>query len=200
MLGPEDTDRLRFWGLLPVEGLLKGLEDRRPLAEQLLPLRRPGGGLRPALGGRGATILGHFRPITGWEAAYRWRNSWSNSATAWPVNLERMFRWTCPLSHVKLWGGERGRVGMGHGGHRGLPQGWGAAAGLEGGDPALCPPVLPRVILRKPWRDSVPLSPKAELELPVQPMSAGRLASEEVARVTFWPQVRVPPAAQVMAP
>lgn len=52
-----------------MEGLLKGLEDRRPLAEQLLPLRRPGRGLRPALGGRGATSLGHLRPITGWEAA-----------------------------------------------------------------------------------------------------------------------------------
>lgn len=95
------------------------------------------------------------------------------------------------------------REGEGGNGPQGPP---GPSSGVGGSSrtgrrgPALCPPVLPRVILRKPWRDSVPLSPKAELELPVQPMSAGRLASEEVARVTFWPRVRVPPAAQVMAP
>lgn len=55
--------------MLPVEGLLKGLEDVWSLAEQLLPLRRPGGGLWPALGWRGAASLGDFGPITGLEEA-----------------------------------------------------------------------------------------------------------------------------------
>lgn len=62
-------DRLRFRGRLPVDGLLKGLEDVRSLPEPLLPLRRPGGGLRPAPGCRGAASRGDFRPITGLEEA-----------------------------------------------------------------------------------------------------------------------------------
>lgn len=69
LLGADAAGRLWFWGLLPVEGLLKGSEDVWSLAEQLLPLRRPGGGLRPALGCRGATGLGDLGPITGLEEA-----------------------------------------------------------------------------------------------------------------------------------
>lgn len=123
LLGPDDADTFRFWGLLPVDGLLKGLEDVWSLAELLLPLRRPGGGLRPALGCRGAPSLGDFGPITGLEDAYRWRNSSSNSSTAGPVNLERMFRWTCPQSQVKLQGKRRA--------------GW-----QRGGPPSPCRPLL----------------------------------------------------------
>lgn len=69
--------------MLPVDWLLKGLEDVRSLAELLLlPLRRPGGGLGPALGWSGAASLGDLRPITGLEEAYRCRNSSSNGSTA----------------------------------------------------------------------------------------------------------------------
>lgn len=69
LLGPEDTDILRPRGRLPVDGPLKGSEDVWSLPEQLLPLRRPGGGLRPAPGCGGAASLGDFRPITGLEEA-----------------------------------------------------------------------------------------------------------------------------------
>lgn len=62
-------DRLRFWGLLPVNRLLKGLEDVLSLVEQLLPLRQPGRGSGAALGWRGAAGLGDLRPITGLEEA-----------------------------------------------------------------------------------------------------------------------------------
>lgn len=62
-------DRLRVWGLLPVDGLLKGFEDVRSLAEPLLSLRWPGGGPGAAPGCRGVASLGDLRPMTGLEEA-----------------------------------------------------------------------------------------------------------------------------------
>lgn len=55
--------------MLPVDRLLKGLEEVRSLAESLVPLRRPLGASGPLLGWSGATSLGDFRPIRGLEEA-----------------------------------------------------------------------------------------------------------------------------------
>lgn len=81
-------------------------------------------------------------------------------------------------------------------GHRDLPQGGvGATAGLEGGDSALC---AASCHLAEALEGQCVLFHKRP-NWSTQP-SQCQLASEEVARVTFWPRVGVPPAAQIMAP